>query len=143
MIVLSVISRHSSSPGTPAAPSCVATEAGNAGSSRQRVLTFTETGSVCPSSSRSRANASDWSRTTVVMRWMSVVLSASAMNSAGSSRPRVGCCQRTSASTPTSSPESAATLGWKYATRSPRSSAWRSSPRIASRCGLLPSRPIV
>ena len=40
------------------------------------------------------------------------VSSASGMNASGGTRPRVGCCQRTSASKPTISVLSSVTIGW-------------------------------
>ena len=38
--------------------------------------------------------------------------SDSSMNSFGCSSPRYGCCQRTSASRPTTLPEKRSTIGW-------------------------------
>jgi hypothetical protein len=55
------------------------------------------------------------------------VVSATGMKSPGMTSPRVGDCQRTSASTPTVIELSSEISGWKWSTNSPRWSAWRSS----------------
>ena len=103
--VLSVISRRSSSAGTPCAAAGPRTVSGKRGSSRQRVDRLTATGIRGPSSSHAAAWASAWSRTRSVSRWIRPVSSATGMKSTGrQTMPRVGCRQRTSASTPTRSP---------------------------------------
>ena len=68
------------------------------------------------------------------------VCSAKGMNCIGGTSPRVGCCQRTSASAPTSAPVASATLGCRYRRSSSLSTAWRSSDSSDSVCALPLSR---
>src|ERR671919_3177858 len=56
-------------------------------------------------------------------------------NAPGSRRPRVGCCQRMSASALRTSPRRRSNCGWKWTTSSRLSRARRSSPVIARRPG--------
>ena len=65
---------------------------------------------------RDRRQRAAWrqavSRTQRPSGTISPVSSASGMNAIGGTRPRVGCCQRTSASNPTTASVSRSTIGW-------------------------------
>ena len=64
---------------------------------------------------------------------MSPLSSAAEMKSLGGTMPRRGCCQRTSASTPTMRPVASSTSGWNWRARSPSSIARRNPLWISSR----------
>ena len=68
------------------------------------------------------------------------VCSAIGTNSVGPTRPRRGCSQRASASTPITLPVASSALGWKKRTISPFWIAWRRPPASDSRRGLKRSR---
>ena len=61
------------------------------------------------------------------------LLDASAGSRRASAAPRVGCCQRTSASTPRGRPVAMSTWGWKCSSSSPRGDARRAARRGATR----------
>jgi hypothetical protein len=80
--------------------------------------------------------ASDESRTWVVRERMRPLRSATGMNPSGETQPRSGCCQRTSASTPTTTPEANRACGCTWTWMPSFCSAVRSSDTSARRRGL-------
>lgn len=97
--------------GTPCRASRAATEPAKPGVCTSRGETFTATGTMRPFPRQ----AATWRRAvsrTYSVRWgIRPEDSAMAMNSSGLTRPRSGCTQRTSASSPRTRP-SKPTFGW-------------------------------
>ena len=126
--VRSVSSRRSSEAGTRCRASDSDTAVASHGPCRSRADTLTATGTSMPSVRHSATCASASSTTNAVSRCMSPEVSASGMNSSGGDvAARLGCCHRTSASTPTTAPETSDTSGWKC------SSSWSRVERAAQR----------
>ena len=114
MSALSVISRQRSPGGSAQERSAATTWSAMERLRSCRAETFTDIISGRPDegwSSHRRAWAQASSSTHAPSRSTSPVSSASGMKPAGATSPRLGCCQRTSASNPTRSP-SAWTTGW-------------------------------
>ncbi|MEN9486268.1 MAG: hypothetical protein RJB37_4148 [Pseudomonadota bacterium] len=108
----SVISTDSNVAGTCACRSVASSWGTNWGLANCEGETFTATGRRMPASSQRRHCAT----ASAITCWPSAPIrpacSATSMKAAGASRPRCGCCQRTSASTPVSARVRASTLGW-------------------------------
>ena len=108
----SVTSSCREPPGTSYSASRAATRSGNPGSSRSRAETFTVTSRAMPSARQSADCSIACASTVAVTRVMRCVGSAIGMKASGSSSPSCGCAQRTSASTPTTSPRWRSSSGW-------------------------------
>ena len=110
---VSVISNASVPGRSPLCSAIAATWAGNSGLTTWRPETLTDTPIA---GSMSRCQAAVWrqanSRTCSPSRAISPVSSAIGMNSSGPTRPRSGCCQRTSASVDTGRPVARSITGW-------------------------------
>ena len=104
---VSVISMISRSGGTSRSASTAMTWSAKRARPRVRADTLTDT-ATCP---RSRTSVSALRITQVVSRSMRSVCSHRGMNRSGYSRPRVGCCQRTRASTASTCPSCEGGLG--------------------------------
>ena len=109
----SVISRTSRRAGNPLFNKADATSAGNRRSWNCRPDTFTATGSsgTLPTRRHEAICSQTCVRTVFVSASISPRLKAEPMNASGSNTPRVGCVQRTSASSPTTSPVASAICG--------------------------------
>ena len=112
MIAPSVTSSRSRAGGTPVLGAAAARSAPaaprRAGS---RAETLTATGSRCPRARQAPHCRSACVEHAAVSGRISPVCSARGMNSPGGTSPRIGCCQRTSASTPSAPPRAQAHLG--------------------------------
>ena len=86
--------------------------AGSSSSMRFRAERFTDTPRSRPRSRQRTIWRSARTITYSVVAEMSAVCSIIGMNVAGMSVPRVGCCQRSSASTPATLPVLRSTFGW-------------------------------
>ncbi len=117
-MVSSVISSSSRSAGTPSRSSVSATSSGRFTSRRSRPLTLTATATSSPASRQARHWRTDASSTIRVSGRIRPVCSASGRKTSGVSSPRVGCCQRTSASARTMWPVRRSACGWKWTTSS-------------------------
>ena len=136
MIALSVISRQNASAGTWCLISNASNFCGSSRSSKSRVDRFTDSTSCRPSSCSICQWRAASSKIQIVSTRMKPVCSANGMNCIGGTRPRVGCCQRTSASAPTTVAVSSASLGCRYRRSSPSASACRSSVSSDRVCAL-------
>ena len=112
MMLSSVISRVSAAGFTPASASTAVTLPGRSASSRFRAEMFTAMLMSMPRVRHAAAWRSPLSSTKSVRGRMRPVLSASGMNSSGSSSPWRGWCHRTSASAPITSPVPTDIFGW-------------------------------
>jgi hypothetical protein len=140
--VCSVISISSARPGRPAASSSPQNQARKAGSSRCIAEMLTASGTSSGSRPRRRARIRQaWRITSRPSGTTSPLSSHTRMNSPGSSRPRAGCCQRTSASSALTPPLARSISGWISSRNCPPSSASRSSASTRARRRTSSSRP--
>ena len=112
MTPLSVTSRVSRAGSTDHRSRAPATVRGSDASPRSRTEMFTATSRSMPSADHWHTWSSAASSTYEVMRPTIPVFSARETNSSGSTSPRVGCDQRTSASTPVTRSVLRSTFGW-------------------------------
>jgi hypothetical protein len=88
------------------------TRAANSEDRRLRAETFTDTGQSIPAATHPSRSRSARARTQSVSGSIRPDRSTAGRNAPGASRPRSGCCQRSSASIPQTRPLSIAILGW-------------------------------
>ncbi len=143
MIALSVISMHSVRGFIESRASSFSSLAGRSWSSRSRVDRLIANFRSSPCARNSPLRAAQRSIIQPVSTRMKPVCSANGMKRIGATMPRVGCCQRTSASAPSTPPVASETLGcrnrrswsWSTAVRSSLSSdsdSWLAESRLGS-----------
>ena len=129
----SVISRRSERVLMPVSRSVPATSSMSSFCPSLRPETFTLIVSG-GSSARFVFHSCTWRAASRIIHWSSGTIrpleTATGMNAAGETKPRVGLIQRTSASKPVMRPVLSETIGWKYVRNSPPASAARSSVSI-------------
>ncbi len=123
---VSVTSRQIALAGTPLSRSARSTTATKSICASWRAETLTETQRSRPWARHAASWRQDSSRTQAPIGTIGPSSSAMRRNSPGSSSPRSGWSQRSSASQPIGMPSAIATSGWKTTRSSPRCSAPRS-----------------
>ncbi len=145
----SVISTASCVAGTPCRVSAARTSAARPGRASWPLATLTATppGRQIPRRARAAYCAAEAPTTARPTGTTSAPASTAGRNAEGGRAPSVGCCQRSSDSSPCGRPVRMSTSGWNHGTSSPVSSACRrrtgsraSSSTPAARSPSVPSR---